>query len=570
MAKIIIKKSLPWFLILGLILGVMVMLSPKNTIGTNQATTTAGVNNKAPVFTAGPAENPASTSTSPTNVGENVTFQATATDKNSDKYYLAICKEDSITPGSNSAPTCGGSGSWCISSETNSGVQASCNYTALQGDASSNNWYAFVCDKNASGLCSSSSQGSGDSGSPFNVNHRPSFTVFSDNSPKNPGETVTFTTTASDSDSDNVTLYVCKTAAFSGTCTGGEWCHSSASASDPSCQTNLGTPLQDKNYEAYGYIIDSHNLAASGGSQGTDSILTVSNVAPSISASSIYLLDTDESGDLTLTVAESETTGFKVKFTVVDNNSCLNSSSSPEIVSALINVRMSEITQTGCDAEGEYNANNCYPDAKTGWDPVCVQDSGSCSGSTDSDATWTCTFPLKFYADPTVTDSQKAAYNWVAAVKATDDNSADTGLVDSTTYSNEMGMFLAYDLTTTSIAYGSLDPGADSSEKTTTLKATGNVGLDETLYGVDMSSGSDTIAVSQQHYNLSSGLGWGNGTALGYTPGVEVELNCPKTTTDTPATKNTYWVLRVPDPQAAGSYSGTNTISGVTGESSGW
>jgi hypothetical protein len=104
-------------------------------------------------------------------------------------------------------------------------------------------------------------------------------------------------------------------------------------------------------------------LQASGGSHGTDTTLVVNNVSPSISAASVSLLDTDESGNLTLTTPEANTTGFKVKFTVVDNNSCQNSVAGNEISSAFINVFRSGVTSAGCDTSGEADVDKCYPDA---------------------------------------------------------------------------------------------------------------------------------------------------------------------------------------------------------------
>jgi hypothetical protein len=90
------------------------------------------------------------------------------------------------------------------------------------------------------------------------------------------------------------------------------------------------------------------------------------------------------------------------------------------------------------------------------------------------------------------------------------------------------------------------------------------------LSGTNMTSGGDSIAVGQQKYNLTAAQGWAAGTALSTTP-TESELNItkPKTGALTP-TKSTYWVLRVPSSQKSGTYSGTNTITGLTGESAAW
>lgn len=565
------NKFVPWFLCLLLILQGTGLYHITSVFAGN-ASTSAGVNNKAPVITGNVAENPASTSAAPTLVGADVTFEVNATDKNSDPYYLAVCTTAAVTAHANAAPTCD-VGTWKVSAETAYGNQATAAYTVLQGDASSNNWYAYVCDKNANSLCSAVNSGTGDSGSPFYVNHAPTFSAFADDAGagKDPGATVTWTSTSSDSDGDNVTLYVCKTAVFTGSaCTGGAWCTSSASASNPTCNVAMASIMQDKDWEAYGYIVDARGVVSTDTKQGTDSVLTISNVAPSITASTVGLYDTDETGDMTLTVSQAETTGFKVKFTVTDKNSCLNASAGNEINSAAINVRRSGIAAGSCLISGDYDANDCYPDASA-WNPLCTQ-TGTCGGSGDDTIEWTCTFPLQYHADPTVADSTYDAQNWLADAKATDDDTADTGWITATT-GTEMGQFMSYDLNTASIAYGSLDPGADAAEQSTVLEATGNVGLDETLYGTDMTSGGDTILVGQQKYNLAASQGWGGAgsTTLLATPGAEAELNLAKTTTTgTPATKSTYWVLRVPDPQATGTYSGTNTIEGKVSEYAGW
>jgi len=536
----------------------------KPIVEADNATTSVEVGNTVPAFTSGqePHESPASATSTPTNVGDSVTFKATATDANGDDWKLLICSSNSVTGTSCTATT------YCTSNFASSSAEATCSRTALVGDTETMNWYGFACDSVG---CSAESHKTDDSGPPFHVNHRPVFTVFSDDSPKDPNATVTWSTTSFDPDtlgSDYVQLYVCKTNAFSTStgCIGGEWCHAT-STSNPTCNTT--TPRPDGNYDSYGFVMDNHNFASNDTAQGTNSTMTVSNVAPSISADSIHLLDTDGSGTLTLLNEKGETSGFTVTFVVNDNNSCKNILNGDEITSALINVRMSEISQANCTASGNYDANNCYPAAYASWNLSCAASStvNDCTGDTDTDVGWACTFPLQYHADPTVAGTPKAAYNWVSAVKATDDNNADTGLVDSTTYSNEMDKFLAYDLSTTTLSYGTVSPNNDSSEKTISVLATGNVGLDEMLSGTDMCTdyptcSGNTIAVGQQKYNLTSGLGWDNGTALSTSP-TEAELNCPKTTvTESPASASDYWYLRVPSGQAVGTYTGQNTIEG--------
>lgn len=132
------------------------------------ANVTVAASNTAPTITDGPSDGGSSDSAR-TDQGRVITFNATATDAQSDQYYLAICKTNSVTAGSNAAPTCGG-GSWAISSATSSGTSANASYTTTSDDVGSKEWFAFVCDKTSSSPdCSASSQGSGVNGSPFVV-----------------------------------------------------------------------------------------------------------------------------------------------------------------------------------------------------------------------------------------------------------------------------------------------------------------------------------------------------------------------------------------------------------------
>jgi len=527
----------------------------------DSATTTVNVSNSAPSFTAGPAENPASTTSVPVNVGSNVTFQATATDANTNQYYLAICKTDGITAGDDTSPTCN-SGTWCISSATNSGSQASCNYTVLVGDTNmSYAWYGFVCDKvSGGGSCSSSSQGSGDSGSPFYTNHRPSYSGVDDNGPKNPGQQVTFTATASDSDThnsqqDQVKLVVCKTEGISGTaCDGGAgdtYCTSSFVDSNPTCNYDIPIPTLDDDYTYYAYVFDNFGFEASG--HQTDSF-SVNNVNPVVSSVAL------NSGN-NITLTENTTTNITITGTVTDNNSCTDLSS---VVTSLYR---SGITYSGCDAGGESDNNNCYPNVSCS----AVGSGNTCEGSSDTSVDYTCTVTVQFHADPTDGGSSDTIYysqNWLTTIKATDDDAGSGNTEVSTGV--EMSSLIALNITGT-INYGSLAPGGDSgsSPQSTTATNTGNVGLDIEVSGTTMTGPGTPIPIGNQEYKATT-FTYGSGTDLSGTP-TEMELNILKTiTTGSPATKSLYWGLGIPAGQLSGAYSGSNTIGAVRGEVSEW
>jgi hypothetical protein len=305
--------------------------------------------------------------------------------------------------------------------------------------------------------------------------------------------------------------------------------------------------------------------------------MKVNNVAPTITAGNIVLKNHTGAGNLTLTVEEGEQTGFYAEIIVSDDNSCENSVGGDEITDALIHAYRSGIGQANCDDDGEDNANNCYANAEQGTSGSCVQDTGinTCTGSADPTVGWKCTFPMQYHVDPTVAATQYPGDNWLVSVKAQDDppESEWSTLVETNT-GRELDIFLAYDVDSgggsTTIAYGSLDPGETSADQTNTVEATGNVGLDITLYGTNMTSGGSSIAVAWQRY-APNDIIWNNRVALLVSPGAEFELNVKKTTvTATPASADIHWKLKIPPAQTAGIYSGTDTIAGKTSEPAQW
>jgi len=476
-------------------------------IAQSTATTTVNVLNTPPLWTTNPFETPVSSTSSPTNAGTAVTWQAVGTDPNSDNYYLLVCKTNGVPTAANgAAPTCnGGAGNqWAVSPSSVSGASSTAVYTTSAGDPQINVWYAWICDGNAGGAqCNGTAQqGSGVSGSPFVVNHRPNYSSFSNNSPAIPGASVTWTANASDTDNftgttDTVQLFVCKAADFTGTACGasGTYCSSTASLASPSCSATIPIPTQDQGYPSYGYVIDNHQFPASTGSQGSNAVETVSAVAPTISSSSINLLNVGGLAQpLALTNPGGQTSGFQVTFTASDNNSCLSAGGGQEVASATINVFRTGVGLANCSSSGNYNPNSCYPGAvgPSTWNVSCSQNGGSCSGSSSITSQWTCTFPLWYVADPTDGTATSTKYydqGWAAAVQAF--NYLGTGgTVVQGSATNTVQSFLASQLNTPGISFGALAPGSTTpnASATTTLSSLGNIGLNEQLYGTSMCS----------------------------------------------------------------------------------
>lgn len=567
------------------------------------ATTSVTVVNTPPLWTVDAREEFESSTTTPTDADLIVHFVATGTDSNAERYYLLICKNFAApTPGSNSAPSCDTpSNQWGVSASTTSGTMARVSTTTAASWSEKNDWYAWICDGNAtSPRCNTSyKQGTSTASfeSPFVVNHRPVFSLYTDDSPADPGSLVTFYSTSSDPDSlggdDTVKLTICSTNSFStstNTCTATTISSSTSYVTDDaSAAYTVVIPTQDQNYTAYGFIIDDNGFEATGGAQGTDSTLSVSNIAPTVTAGSINV---NGGVDISLTQAAAETTGFTMSFTAVDGNSCQTFASTSEITSYVASVYRSGITDTVCDGTlGAYNANNCYTSgaAPATWNLICTLDVSSCSGALDVAVVYNCTFPLWHIADPTdgtSTSTQYSLQHWMAAIQAVDDDFATGTKATSTTGVGivDVASFLSYTLNTATIPYGSLEPGqqTDPIVATTTLAATGNLGLDERLSGESMcptyttaahcsNSSTSTVDASEQVFATST-VTYAGGVALSSTTLQELELNVQKsTTTLTNATKNTYWGIRIPGTiTLSGDYTGENTFYGINGESSDW
>lgn len=348
--------------------------------------------------------------------------------------------------------------------------------------------------------------------------------------------------------------------------------------------------MQDKNFAAYGYVVDNFKHPATGGQQAVDSVLTVSNAAPFVQQGSMGLYDvygtTSSDYNLNLTVEEGQTPHFVTKFAVSDNNSCQNAASGNEITGVNIDVYRSGIggiDGLGCDASGEFSASNCYTDQYAYWTPTCYQTPGSCTGSTSVSAIWECTFPLWYTADPTDVGSVSAAEDWRFAARGTDDNAATGSYGTSSAGQSEVIQFLSFRATGSPIAYGSLEPGQDTGTHiaTTTVYATGNTGLNEYLSGDAMcvtfpacnNLATSTIYVPYQHYSLTNSTAYAAGTQLSTsTAPAFVDTIITKTTaTSSPSNDDTYWAIAVPSTITyAGDYLGRNYIDGVVAPSGEW
>lgn len=591
-------------------------------VSAQTATTSLTVLNTPPLFTVEPYEVIPSSTTTPTNSGDVVSWSAVGTDSNGSPYFLLICSTNASPtasaaagPGSlgTAAPVCGvGAVQWAVSTGTLSGTLAVAATTTVEvaDDAGTNflennAWYAWVCDDDptqpacnlvpSQGLYATSS-------SPFNMNQRPVLNAAGNDGPVDPASTLTFTSTSNDPDTsgtdDNLRIIVCQTNTDYNTTTND--CDSNFLASttvlatdNVTAATTTPSIIRDGSYPAYVYLVDEHGHEASANPIQADFV--ISNVAPTVLGGNI---DLNGGSNMVLTVPGGETTGFTLDFVVSDANSCVNASAGAEITGFEVAVYRSSIgttTPTGCNpTDATYDPNFCYESsqAPTAWNLTCTASSTSCSGPTDDTQLFECTFPIWFLADPTdnaLIVPPFEADTWLAAVAGADDNFATSSLV-ATTNPVELESASYIDLLTAVIPYGALAPGSDTGtlSTTTTILNIGNTGLDQEVDGSAMcpefvSTSTDcslavnsTIFTSSQQFSSTS-LAYGSPLAVTLptttvAAAAEVELDVNKTTsTSTPNSGNTYWGIAVPSAiTIAGAYTGLNTFMAVTAEAVDW
>lgn len=579
------------------------------------ATTTLTVLNTPPQWNTGfegQEEFQSSTST-PTNSGNVVSWIGTATDANGSPYFMLICST-AATPTAHNAtssanlgvapPTCNGGTQWGVSTATLSGLKARVATTTTEAFASSNVWYAWVCDDDpVLPLCNTSpSQGlNATNSSPFVVNHRPVFTGFNNNGPKDPGTLITFNSSSSDPDVNNITLIVCSNNTYSTTTNLCGVANVDFLASTSALMTTNATAtkllnaiLQDNTYAAYGYVYDQFGHSATGGSQGTNVTFVVNNVAPTVLGSDITL---NGGVDMSLTNPGGQTGPFTLSVLVRDANSCdaFGGPNADEITNLQVSILRYGVGIANCITSGNYNANNCYTSAvaTTTWNLSCTASTTSCiaGGNNDSEI-FNCTFPLWFIADPTNgTSSQtlRSSENWVAGVAGIDNNNA-TGSMATSSIGVEVNSLLAINLLSQAIAYDNNAPGSGMANLTasTSLQVLGNTGLNELLGGDSMcinytpgspcnaSATTSTIPQLNQKFATSSAA-YGSATAYALTATstpTTLLIKIPKpTSTSTLANPNgvTYWGIYVPGAiTLSGAYTGQNTFSGAVSAPAVW
>lgn len=581
--KVQIKKTSSFFLILSLLLnftiyGLVFNLNldrvqdaqvslAKEAKAAGNASTTVTIKNSAPSFVQSPVENPVSGPSAPINVGGSISFNVPVNainDQEANDFWLLICSGGtaSVTPGS--APVCIGGGtqlcrSNAASSSPTTSSSTSCTFNNVPDQGSeTRNWSAYVCDNHPNQPdCSPSNSGTGDSGSPFYINHAP--TVVSATSSINfinPGQDFQVTATTSDSDisdvADNVGIVVCATSSLStttNTCQGVTYCTSTISSGvSHSCLASTTAPLAHNAYTYYVYAVDWHSFSTSSNQTST---YTINDVAPVVSNISL-----NNGGPIFLNIkGAADALVLATSTSVTDNNGCA------DIVSA--SSTLYESAAVG-GANCSPNDNNCYA-TTTG----CV-----ISGCVGATARVTCTFGLKFFAQSTDAGSGggRDPEYWVSSIRIFD--GSNSTVATNSTQIIDVKQSAALDISETFINYGVLITGTTTGDynATTTVNNFGNTPIDSEVYGTDMTRvAGGSIAANNQKFGNAPATYSALPMSLGtIDPGTLVTLDAPRPTSLTSTQKWIYWGINTPLGLLSGDYGGINTFTAAVNSGGTW
>ncbi len=235
----------------------------------------------------------------------------------------------------------------------------------------------------------------------------------------------------------------------------------------------------------------------------------------------------------------------------IKNVSCVGTVTDTDEFADITSVT-ADLYRTSVGVGGGEDDNNYY---QLAGDAECVP-----SGGSGNSETYTCTFAVQYFADPTDTGSPNASDTWTCTMTPSDGVGAGTAASDTI----EMNSLMALTVTAT-IAYGSVNANADtgSVNQTTTVTNTGNRDMDPELSGVTMADGGNSIAVGQQKYADAAFTYTSGGVALSTTP-TAINVTLPQRTGGA-ISDDVLWGLGVPNGTPIGSYTGTNTFTAVAG-----
>ena len=389
------------------------------------------------------------------------------------------------------------------------------------------------------------------------INHPPVFssiTTLVNN--LDPGGTFTISTVSTDNDTvgtaDTLSFYVCysNSANFAG-CAGGPSdtvCSASATSSpNAKCYYSDTAPTPAGNTTYYGFLYDSHGVAAAANSRS--STYTINNTA-----SSLGTLQLNGGNNIDLFLKGTTTPVNTYIASVSDQNGCQS------LLSATAKMYMSNVSGGyNCSA----NDNDCYSLGTT----QCSLT--GCGGASDYDGAFTCTTSLKYFAIPTndIGNNTYEPYNWLSRITIYD----GSNYTSTSSAGVELNTNTALDVLESKIDFGSdlfMGDNTGSANQTTTIVNIGNSPIKTNLSGTDMQGqAGGTITAGYIEWKLDS-FNWSSGNDLS-TVGEVISIYGPRPSSTSDVLDLMYWGIGIPYGSNATDYRGTNTFAVVLGDS-GW
>jgi hypothetical protein len=251
-------------------------------------------------------------------------------------------------------------------------------------------------------------------------------------------------------------------------------------------------------------------------------------------------------GSSSIDLTASSTANVICSFSVTDASGYTN-----------IQYTTAKLYRSGVGVDAVNDINNHYT---LSGDSECIPSNGF---GTSED--YICTFQVYYLADPTDVGSDYSSDDWSCTATATGIH--ETG--NPVTVSTEMNSLIALDVTS-SLDYGAINPGTNTGNSNSTIIVSnmGNSSMDLNILGSDMCTDHPTctgsiLEVENQEYSISP-FTYGTGTIL-TTLNQFLDVNISKPTENpSNSTLNLYWGLSIPGGQNNGTYTGQNTISGVS------
>jgi len=259
---------------------------------------------------------------------------------------------------------------------------------------------------------------------------------------------------------------------------------------------------------------------------------SISSAAPTIGDVTIW---NQAGADAAITLSAGSTVTVTANVTVTDLNG------GDDITSAAATLYHSTSTSDASDDENIHLTNSS-----------CVL--GATDGNTK---VATCRFTMNYMA---------LGGTWTANITATDSSALSVSNTDDNTVNDLAGL----DVTDTTINFGGLALGANSSSAATmTVRSQGNVQIDARFSGNDFTCTSGTVPVGNVRYSLVTGTYDEMSSDLTTSPTTQTSFNLGvrgvATANGANSDNSEYWTITVPASGVAGTCTNTLTVAAIAG-----